>query len=209
MIIVMLFLYPLLKKYRENFYDIIVPLLLVMSTGLLFQNYNNLDECIISWNTIIYGGIIRATMGICGGCLLWNVHKRHRFNKNSASKYISIIAEFSMYIVVFWLMSFLGKSKTDIAIFFVLLLAIFFTITNDDSGIEWFDNKFFYWLGDYSFSLFLGHTYLRQLHEHLYPVELSTETRMFLYIIDSAITGVVIMYVSKIIKRIFYTISLR
>lgn len=72
MLIAMLILYPLMKKYKDTFFYIIAPLIVIFVMGITYQQWNNL-RVPHAWNGWAFKSLIRAVMGITIGCLCYKI----------------------------------------------------------------------------------------------------------------------------------------
>lgn len=217
MLLAMLILYPLLKKFGDNFFYIIAPIGFILMMGMSYQNYSNL-RLPSAWNGWILKGFYRAIMEILGGCLCFRIAQSMRaVSWTVFTRILFTIAEWGAYIFVIAFSFNHGGGKMDWIL--VLLLMIGITITLSQSSLDetLFSADIFNWLGIYSYSLFLGHGYWSQKLTEILPDGWGTyPMRLFLYMVISIVTGIVIMYVSiglkhfwkirgKSIKQIFIT----
>lgn len=67
-------------------------------------------------------------------------------------------------------------------------------------SLDIFKGSFFPWLGEFSFSLFLGHGYWSRIFNDI-PVlgELPYSQKLFVYLIIAVLTGLAVMYISKLV----------
>ena len=59
MMISLLILYPLMRKYKDTFFNVISPVVFLFGIGYLLHEYGKLD-CWFNWNGFMYAGIIRG-----------------------------------------------------------------------------------------------------------------------------------------------------
>ena len=78
------------------------------------------------------------------------------------------------------------------------VIAVYTDPTEYDTAI--FRCRLFPWLGEYSFSLFLGHGYWSHVLPDYMPASFSYPLRICIYVAISLLTGLFIMYFSKALK---------
>ena len=70
MLISMLILYPLLRKYKNTFLMIMAPLITIFIYGIMYQNLQSL-RAPHYWNGFVYKGLLRALAAISLGCICY------------------------------------------------------------------------------------------------------------------------------------------
>lgn len=93
-----------------------------------------------------------------------------------------------------------GGTKKDWLLVLLLAVSVICSFSQVSITDRFFSNhKIFNWLGEFSFSLYLGHGYWSHKISLLFP-NLNYYQRMPIYIVISVITGLFIMYISKGLK---------
>lgn len=206
MIFVMIILYPLILKYRDTFYYIFAPVIFCFLLGFLFQTFGKLTKPAV-YSSIAFRGFIRGFAEIAGGCICYKVScKLKTYNYTKGMKILFGVIEWGLYFASIVYMFFHAASKYDFII--VLFLAVSITITLSQSSYDdkVFNRPIFFWLGKYSFSLYLGHAFWRKLINLLFPAW-GYYKKLGIYMLISFITALFIMYVSKWLRKMWAALS--
>ncbi len=76
MLFSMFILYPILKKHRENYILLCIPVIMVIGLGSLSHNYGHLDHAFRYWEGYWYTGITRGFIEINIGILIYYIHEK-------------------------------------------------------------------------------------------------------------------------------------
>lgn len=196
MLLAMLILYPLLRKYKDSFFYIIAPLLVIFIMGITYQQWGSLRTP-HAWRGYFYKSMIRAIMGITIGCLCFKISEYIRSwdYKKPMQVFWTLLEWVGYGSVILWSYNH-GANKMDWILVLLLAVAITVTFSRVSMTDAVFSNyKIFNWLGEFSFSLFLGHGYWSHKMNYLFP-NLSYYQRLPIYFAFSIVTGLVIMYSS-------------
>lgn len=201
MLLAMLLIYPLLRKYKDQFFYIICPFAFVMMMGYSYQNYLNL-RLPSAWNGWILKGLFRAIMETFGGCLCYIVAEKM---KTIAWTKLSKILLSILRALCFWSVIVAsynhGGSKFDWNFVILFMIGITITVSQCSYDKVVFRSSIFNWLGTYSFSLYLGHGYWGRVLKNILPETWTYREMLPVYLLVSAVTGLIIMYVSKGLKN--------
>ena len=207
MLLSMAIVFPLILKYKERFYYIIAPISFLFITGFLFKTKGSLSAP-FEWVGFCYLGLPRGFAEIMGGCICYKISrylKRIRFKP--LMRTIISFMEWGLYSAAIIYMFAHKVSRYDFVVLFILMAAVTITLSNVSLDKNIFRSEVFQWLGEYSFSLYLGHTYWRILQSYIFPAAWDLKQRMTGYFVLSLITGLFIMYVSKGLKVLWRRIS--
>lgn len=172
LIICLMFIYPLLLKYKYIFVYIMAPLITLFSYGYLFQTYGYLGVIDAQW-TGSYPGILRVTGGLCLGIIVESfVRAREQRQQEITSrvtfKIFVFAAQLILLLAVFYNMNHYGTSYIDYIN--TLLFAAIIYLTFIDRGyfeiLLW--SKFVFSLGKSSKALFISHMALIWLRKGSY-----------------------------------------
>ena len=161
MLIAMLIIYPVLRRFPDMFFNVIAPLAALLLLGHLNRVYGTL-EVVAQSEEWVYPGIQRAAAEICLGCVAYSVcGKLRRFG--NAGRWLLGIAEVLCYVLTILLVNFTYKSHADFVM--LLLLAVGITITFSGQSIfaGLFRSRVFGYLGRLSMALFLCHFSLNRI----------------------------------------------
>lgn len=197
MLLVMLFLFPLMRKYKDSFFYIIAPLSVIFLMGISCHTWDSYRG-----GNDIYRNIVRATIGLMLGCLCYKAGKKIRSTHyTSLGKILLTLLEWLGYgIVIAWSFNH-RSSKMD----WIMLLPLALAVTISFSQTSLTDSFFsrygiFNKLGQFSFDLYLGHGYWSHKMKLLFP-QLNYYQRLPIYIGLAIITGLFIMFTSGILKK--------
>lgn len=204
MLISMLIIYPLIRKYTDTFFYILAPLGFLFSMGYLMQNYSNLSV-ILEWNTLVLAGLIRAFSEILLGCVVYKLSKSFQNYSTKINRALFTAAEWFIYGYTIFFISVYKVSKYDFILLFFLAAAVCITVSGVSYDDIIFNHRIFAWLGKYSFSLYLGHTFWRneKITSVIFGSGWSFRHKLFYYLILSFATGLLIMYLSEFIKHLW------
>lgn len=195
MLFALLLLYPLAKKFRDNFFYLIAPIIFLFLMGFSFQNYLALyqDERF----GICSGRIIRAVMVICLGCICYKIAEwLARYQLTMQARLFLTLVEVSAYLAVFRFMD-IGDKADKRAWLMLYVMAVGAVLSYAGTGIhsKYCNNKLSYWLGAYSYNCYLGHMAMLQI---VYSyTRLPLWQKNILYLVLTAWNALFIMYVSK------------
>lgn len=124
MLLAMLGLYPMLRKYKDTFTCVIAPLLTLFLYGYISQTRSNISAASI-WIGWVYVGNLRAVAGISLGCTCWKISqqvKRVEFTKIGVLALTSL--EMICYIFPVISMQLWAHTYLDFILIFMFAIAI-------------------------------------------------------------------------------------
>jgi len=203
MLLNMLVLYPLLRKWKDTFYVIALPVLLLI-LGYFFQEFGTLSD-LESWNGWILKGTLRGTAGLLAGCLCYKASTAlSGIQWTVFSKGLFMLLEWGCYIAAIVLSCISFASRTDYLIFFLFMVGVTITYSNISFDAYIFRSKLFPWLGSFSYSLYLGHSCWREFTENIYPREWSFKQQLTCYLVLAVWNGLLIHYLSVFLRALRY-----
>lgn len=167
MLIAMLVIYPLLRKYKDTYTLIIAPVTALLISGYFYNTvgYNGFTK----FEGVITHGILRAFIGLNIGCLVYmfaEYLKKKEFRP--AAKRLLGIAELLLYLLVIFMMHNGGKT----CVFYnniLLLFAISITASKQSAISGVFDNKVSKFLGEMSLFIYLCQSPARATVRYIFP----------------------------------------
>lgn len=204
MLIAMLLLYPLMRRYQDTFFYIIAPLLCIFLFGFTYHELQSISVPYKWVFGICYKSIIRAILDIGIGCICYKVSFALRDKKYTRfARCLWAVVELGGYGVTLVLSWNHGGERLDWYLTLFLSVAIICSFSQVGVLDEFFSRfRICNWLGEFSFSLFLGHGYWSHKMEILMP-EAGYGKRMPVYIVLAFVTGLFIMYSSKWLKYLY------
>lgn len=170
MILAMLLVYPLQKKYGKTFSWIISPLIFVFLGGYLFQYYA--DTSMRSWSLslgIAVLGLAKAIMEISLGCTVYELTEAFRTIRwNRFGKLLLSLAELLTVGFVWFANGFLKEDVRPYDPLFILLLCagIMIAFSEQTFFCKFCCNPVFYYLEKLSLPLFLNNYIFLHLCNH-------------------------------------------
>lgn len=200
MVLVMAILYPLIRKYPDIMVHIGLPMIVLFSMGYLAGNFGGTRDP-LGWTGFAYKGTIRAMGEIALGTICYRVVKvLDRYDFTRLGKLLITALEWGTHLIVILYMYYEKSSGRDF--FFLLVMAIAVALSFSHKGIDarFFDKPFFNWLGQYSFYLFLGHTFYGDRLNLLLPIA-SNNQKKVVYYACAIVTSFVIWGISIAMKK--------
>lgn len=201
MLLNMLIIYPLLRKFKDAFYVMALVFLLLI-LGNFFQEFGTLSD-LESWNGWILKGNLRGAAGLLGGCLCYRASIL--INKNEYTKLgrgMFMVIEWISYITAIILCCNYPPSRLDYFFFLLFMIGITITYSNVSFDRCVFHSNIFHWLGVFSFSLYLGHSCWREFTYNIYPIEWGFRQRLVCYLFVSIWSGLIIHYTSSLLRAL-------
>lgn len=200
MLILMLILYPILRKYPDMFINVIAPLVAIFFLGFLSKTYGSL---IINYSDykLVYPGILRAIAEISLGCISFGICSKLPDFKRTGKLVLSI-AELFCYALVFYLANITYNSRTDFIMLLLLMVGITITFSQQSIWKNLFQNKFCLYLGRLSMALFLCHYCLNRVFL-TDALKLSIKPLFAVYLLCCLVLSVICLLTVDAIKHVY------
>ena len=202
MLWVMLLLLPFFFKNKDFFLHITAPVLAIGILGYLYASTRVLRGN-TDWTGICFKGLLRAAGVLCTGCVCYLAcQKLKELTLTAFSKILLSIVEIGGYLfALFWTF---GHDSSRMEFVILVLFAVSVTISFSHQGIlaPVFDNRAAYWLGSFSFPLFLAHHAWSGRMNKLFPQD-SYEQLFVKYALLSFATAVLVSVLSGAVRRIY------
>ncbi len=160
MLLIMLPMYPLLRKYKKSFTHIIAPMAVIFGIGYLSQKYGDLQ---IS-TSVLSAGMIRMLMDISLGCCAYELSRAlAKISFNPRMKYIFGVIELACFLGVILMSEYVWASQLQFIQ--LLLLAVGVTIGFSGQSVltESLSGKWTGSLANWSLIVYFCHTHLAVL----------------------------------------------
>ena len=129
MLLSMIIIYPMIKKYNNSFYYIFAPLVFLFIMGNFYQNYGSLSN-LEKWNGWILNGTLRGFTDLLGGCLCYKASMKLRsYRFSNFGKIILTIIEYFMFIISIILLYYNKSSGCDFFIFLLFMIGLTITFS--------------------------------------------------------------------------------
>lgn len=199
MLLVMMVLYPLLRKYYDFFVHVIAPVTAVLILGYMLQSIGNLRSP-TTWLNWTYKGNLRAAAELCLGISLYPWTKK--LKEIRPTKFLRVlisIVEHGGYIGLLVCSTWQKGTKYDYFFLFLCAISIMLSFSEQGFAFQFYQNRVSMWLGEFSLSLFLSHIFYSQGLPALLP-DLDSKSMIALYFALAFGTGLFVMYVSKALR---------
>ncbi len=203
MLCAMAVLLPFFYKNREQFLYLTAPLLAVGITGYLYTASKTLRGN-TDWMGLCFRGFLRAMAVLCIGCICYIAcQKLKQVQLTRFARALLSAAETCGYLFALYWTYGHGTSRMQFVI--LLLFAVSVTISFSHQGLLAFiyDHPVSYWLGKFSFSLFLSHHAWSGRIRKMFPDD--SYAQMFpKYVGLSVATAFVVYGLSALFKNIYH-----
>lgn len=200
MLIAMLILYPLCRKYYERFTRTIAPVLSLMIIGYLIKTTGTLGGS-TAWSVIFSKTFLRAFSEICAGVFVFEACRN--FKKLNFSKmdkiFLTLLEVFSYaMILLFVVYKFPGSYSGTFFIF--ICLAVMLSFSDVTYGAKLFNNKVVYYLGSLSLPLYLCQSLMRSFAVGLYKEGLDFWLTVTLFMVSTFVYAFIARFVEKYVR---------
>lgn len=204
-LVVMFILTPIIMKDHERFTHYIAPIIAALSLGFLKNNFTSLN-LVSDWTGFAYAGIIRAFGEICLGCFCYVVYESGILNR--FNKIILLLVEWGSFL--FTLLYAFDRISLNMDFIVVFVIALGVTIAFcDKCSLSIFNNRIVYFLGKWSFAIYMNHNYIRFIMIDL-KLDMSYYEQQIIYLICVIISSLCCMLVMDyILPRIFKKLNKR
>lgn len=200
MLLAMLVLVPICLKNRDLFLYVIAPVVGIFSMGVLYQNNGYLAGP-ERWQGFYMKGLLRALGELCLGAFSYIlVQKLKEIRLTVFGKVCLTVVEFGGFGMVLTASYFLPRGKTDFLLVVFLFFAVSVSFSHQSIVAPIFDNKMIYFLGKFSFSIFLGHIYWSHAIKKMFP-HYSVPLKYLVYAVLTLITAMIIYGISQMIRK--------
>lgn len=202
MLLAIIIIYPFLRKYFEFFSRVAAPVIAFILLGYLLKTFGHLRTG-TNWLGLTYKGNIRAVAEICLGISLFPyANMLKHLSCTNFSKMIISFFEHIGYIGLIVCSSFPKATKYDFLFLFLAALSVMLSFSGQSISAKLYNNKFSFFAGRFSFSLYLSHVFYAKFLPLIFPSW--TYANLFiLYWILAIGTGLFVMYSSELIRRKF------
>lgn len=210
MLISMLILYPLIRRYRKNFIYLIAPAIVIFIGGWISYNCDGVLSKWQFYTGIAYKGLLRAFFELSLGAILYEISlKVKNINFNKLGKIFLTLIEVLGFISVFIIAN-SGSSRYDFFELMLLSISVIIAFTEKTYFYNVASNKLFYYLENLSFPIYLNHLWIIDLIQ-IKLGYLGYWKKLAVILFSTIIFSIFIMYViekikgkpTKIAKQIF------
>lgn len=202
MLLSMMILYPMLRKYKHNFVYLVAPLVVLFGFGWLSHTYSNLRDPEL-WTGLVYKGLIRGFVELTLGCILYLVcQKLKQVHFTKLGKILITIIEISGFLVTFAISQFVSSTKFDFIVVVALAISILLAFTEETLEFNLCNNKLFFWLEKFSLPLYLCNTVARDFIDYSgWFTSMSYYPKLAIYLVITFVLSIICMYLIPWIQK--------
>lgn len=201
MLIFMLILYPLLRKYPALMKYLVMPLSALLLLGWLCMADGH-PRNPTKWMGLTYKGNLRALAVLELGALCYfAVQKIRGLSFNRLAKLLLTVVECGCYIANIVYMFFETPSRRDIFFIALFCLGICLSFSGQTFLSELPESRFAFWLGKFSFPVYLSHYSYSVNLNNLLPEAFTNNQRMAVYLVCSFATALVVWRISALLRK--------
>lgn len=214
MLLSMIVLYPMIRKYNYNFIYLISSLIVLFGFGWLSHTYSNLRDPEL-WTGFVYKGLIRGFVELNLGCILYVFCQSFKkINFTRLGRILITIVEIGGFIFPFLVSQFVSSTKLDFLLVAVLSISILLAFSEKTLEFNLCNNKFIFWLEKFSLPLYLCNTVARDFIDYSgFFTSMSYYAQLAIYLIITLFLSIFCMYfilflqkrnLSKYFKKIIF-----
>lgn len=203
MLLSMMILYPLLRKYKKNYLYLVAPLVILLGFGWLVHSNGSLRTP-EKWLGFAYKGLIRGFLELNLGCILYLLcQKLKNITFTKTGKIFITLIEVGGFILPFLTSQFLSSTKADI--FLLAFLAISTLLAFSEKTLEFnlFNHKIFFWLEKFSLPLYICNILARDIVKDVNLfTSLSYYPRLGIYLVINFVLALICMYFISFLQKL-------
>ena len=202
MLICMMIIYPLIRKYKHNFIYLSIPFV-ILGLGWMSKTYAHLRSPFL-WTGFVYKGLIRGFIELLIGSIIYVLYEKFKnIHFTKFGKIIITLIEIIGFIIPFLLSYFIKDAQNyDFVILLILSVSILLAFSEKTLDFKLFQNKFVFWLEKMSLSLFVCHQPLRLFVQKssLFTSMTYTE-KLSCFVIITFIISLICTYLIEFLKK--------
>lgn len=202
MLIVMVFLYPLCRRFYGTFTKVVAPVGAIMIIGYIMHTTETLSGT-SDWSIFFSKTLLRAVGELLAGVFIFELCRNiKKLSFTRLDKLLLTVAEFVCYLLVicFTTTAIPGKYGANFLIFLCIALCISFSDLS--YGKKLFNNRFFGFLGSLSLPLYLCHIVAVRFVANSLP-DVDNFAKLLIFIGISFGLTFVLMPVEKALRKLF------
>lgn len=200
MLICMIILYPLLVKHKDTMLHIVLPLLIVVLLGYLYQTGTLRTPR--KWHDIAFRGTIRAFAEISLGALTYYFTAwLKKLDLTKFGKLCLSAVKTVVFLLIIFFMCWSKGSKWDFAFLFLFALCIGLVFSGQGIDSNLFNNGVSHWLGKFSLSCYLSHSFYSTDLAAVLPDSFTRNQLLASYVAVSLVTALIVMGISDLLSK--------
>lgn len=161
MLLSMMILFPLIKKYKKNFTYMIAPLIVFFIGGYISHKWVSLGSP-YDMTGFIYKGLLRAFFELSLGAILFEItNKIKNINFSKIGRILLTLIELGGFISIFIVTNLEdASSKYDFVMLLILCISITIAFSEKTIFLKFANNKLFYYLEKLSLPIYINHLWI-------------------------------------------------
>ena len=199
MILCMLILYPLIRKFPDMMQKVVMPLVAVLLLGWLCRNYTDLRNPNL-WIDFTFKGNVRGLAELSLGAVAYPIVQWLKGFRLTLPYRIGLtVLKWGCWLS---LLAYMYKNNTKYDAFFCLVFFLAIVLAFSQQGVDagLYQNRFVYWLGKMSLPYFLSHIFFAQDLPLLLPKDASKGTMWAAYFGCTIVTTAIVYWCGKGIR---------
>ena len=200
MLIAMIILYPLCRRYYERFTRIAAPVTAVLVVGYLMKTTGSINGS-TAWSVIVSKTLLRAIAELCAGAFVFEVSRNiKKLNFTRLDKVLLTAFEFVSYAAVIGFTTLNISDKYAGTFIIFVCTGICLSFSGITYGSKFFNNRMFVFLGSLSLPLYLCHSVTRRIVAPMYG-EYSFLFVTVVFMVSSFAMVFILMPLEKVLRR--------
>ncbi len=160
MLISMLIIYPLIRKYKKNFVYVIAPIIVIFIGGWLSHTYGTLNGW--EYTGFVYKCLLRAFFELSLGVILYEiVEKIKKIHYTKLTKIIFTLIEIVGFFSIFLITNIKDAGiNYDFIMLLILSISTVMAFSEKTLFINYTNTKFFKYIEKLSFPIYLNHIWI-------------------------------------------------
>ncbi len=205
MFMAMLILYPMMRKWKQNFTLIAAPLIVLFGLGYASQTYGHLNLQVKEWK-LVYPGIIRALTELSLGAICYAVcQKLKTVRFTNFGRILLTLVQVVGYAGVIYFTTRLPAKRFDYVLLLVLAVCVTLSFSGQGIASGWFPPRLCGWLGKLSLNLYLHHRWVEFFLNWCLPPELGWKRTFAIFLVSALGVALLTMALEKLLIRLWKT----
>ena len=203
MLISMLILYPLIRRYKSTFTHIIAPIIVITIGGWMSHKYGSVSGPLVYVN-FIYKGLLRAIFEISLGTIIYEIAQKIKsINFTKLSKFLLTIVEIVGFVSIFFIVNIKNAtSKYEFVMILILTISISLAVSEKTIFYNISNNKLCYYLEKLSLPIYLNHIWIILLvGKHLKNYSFGAKT--IISVVLAIAFSIFIMWATETVQKIW------
>lgn len=209
MLISMLILYPLIRRYKKTFTNIIAPLIVIFIGGWLSHKYIGMYNPTL-WTGLMYKGLLRGFFELSFGAMLYELtQKVTKKDFTLLGKILLTVMEISGFVSIFLISNIKGANgKYEFLMLLILGISIAIAFSEKTVTYKLSNNKFCYYLEKLSLPIYLNQIWIILLVDK-YLKQYNFKIKLIIAVIATILISAIIMFLTEKLLNLIRKINFK